>query len=68
MSVRCPQCGRFGKADLGGYCSTCKKARRKSNYIGRGLMKANYGFNTGPFIPKQFGIMREDFEIVDKGE
>jgi len=67
MSVRCPKCGRFGKADLGGYCTTCKKSKR-SNYLKRGLVKANYGFKTGPFIPGKFGIMRDDCEIIDKGE
>ena len=68
MSVRCPQCGRFGNKDLGGYCSTCKKTRRKPNYVGRGLMKPNYGFNTGPFKPDKYGIMRDEFEIIEKGE
>jgi hypothetical protein len=67
MKVRCPQCGRFGKADLGGYCSPCKKTRR-STHVSRKLHKPNYGFNTGPFIPDKFGIMREEFEIVEKGE
>lgn len=65
--VRCPKCNKFGKADLGGYCSACKKSK-KSNYVRRDLTKAGYGFKTGPAFPKSFGIIRDDCELLDKGE
>jgi hypothetical protein len=66
MSVRCPRCNKFGKADLGGYCSPCKEAKRKSSYIVRDLMKANNGIKTGEALPSSYGIMREKFGIEEK--
>jgi len=66
MSVRCPRCNKFGKADLGGYCSPCKEARRKPNYIVRDLMKGNHGIKTGDALPNTYGIMRERFGIEEK--
>ena len=66
MQIRCPRCNKFGKADLGGYCSPCKEARRKPNYIVRDLMKGNHGIKTGDALPNTYGIMRERFGIEEK--
>lgn len=67
-AVRCPQCGRYGSADLGGYCKTCKASRRKPNYVKRDFMKKDYGFKTGSGMHKNYGIMRDKPMIVKKGE
>jgi len=68
--IRCPRCNRYGNKDLGGYCQSCKTKRRKANYVGRGMMKAGYGFrfDPEPLAPDKFGIIREDFKIQDKGQ
>jgi hypothetical protein len=65
MSVRCPRCNKFGKADLGGYCKPCKD-KKKSNYIMRDLVKANNGIKTGEAWPGSYGIVREKFGIEEK--
>ena len=67
--VRYPKCNRYGNPNLGGYCKTCKEARRKPNYIRRNSMKSNYGFQVGDRrFPDKYGIVRDEFEIVDKGK
>lgn len=70
MSVRCPDCNRFGKSDLGGRCKACyaekQTKRKRRGYIMRDLHKAENGINGSAFIPKGFGIMKDKFGVEDK--
>jgi len=72
MSVRCPDCNRFGKTNLGGRCKTCydkkQERRKRRGYIMRDLHKADNGINGSAFIPGEFGIMKGKFGIETKNE
>ena len=73
MSERCPECNRFGKSDLGGYCTPCHEKKgtsgkkRKKQWFYRELHKADFRVNRGSFFKDNYGIVKEKFGI-QKGE
>jgi hypothetical protein len=72
MPERCPGCNRFGKSDLGGYCTPCHEKKepekkRRKQWFYRDLHKADFNVNRGGFFRDHYGIVKDKFGIQKGG-
>ena len=70
-SKRCEICGwAFAKRELNGLCTPCNNKRYEYDNEGEKSAYDDYGgyASNRPFFPKNFGIIRETFPIIDKGK
>lgn len=71
FTVRCPECGGWGSARLGGYCKACRPPKRYKEQTDRTRDKGFIGtsFEKGydveqPFFPDNFIIVKEKQDLI----